>query len=408
MSRKKKIILFSIIIVLVILFISIKGSFNHKVSTVYNVEKKDTFEIFVMSTGELKSEKFETIDVPGEELKRLEIWEISVANMIPEGTFVDSGDFVAELDQTKVSEKLMEVENKISDLASQLENAKVDQSLELSALKDEITNKEYEISDNEFALKQSMYESPAVIKQAENQLERTKREMEQLKKSQALKKRKINIQLQQITSQIVQQESRKQGILDLMNKLSVFSNGKGMIVYHTGPDGQKIESGSTMQLWREPTIAILPNFSSMSSNTYINEIDISRVKTGQKVIIGVDAFPDKYFPGKVSFVANMGEQVYGNDAKVFNVLINLDKSDPILKPGMTTSNKIITASYNNVIVVPIEAIHTSSGKSIVYKQKSFGIAEQEVKLGDFNENFIIIEDGLEEGEKIILSEVEEN
>ena len=46
-------------------------------------------------------------------------------------------------------------------------------------------------------------------------------------------------------------------------------------------------------------IATLPDLSSMISRTYVNEIEISKVKTGQKVNINVDAFPEKSFTGNV-------------------------------------------------------------------------------------------------------------
>ena len=54
-------------------------------------------------------------------------------------------------------------------------------------------------------------------------------------------------------------------------------------------------------------VATLPNLSKMISKTYINEIDISKVKIGQRVEIGVDAFPEKKFTGEVTEVANIGE-----------------------------------------------------------------------------------------------------
>ena len=70
----------------------------------------------------------------------------------------------------------------------------------------------------------------------------------------------------------------------------------------------------------------------MISKTYVNEIDVSKVKAGQKVEIIVDAFPERSYTGTVTSVANIGEQLPNADAKVFEVLIKvmdqIRSSDP--------------------------------------------------------------------------------
>src|SRR5690606_2594225 len=99
---------------------------------------------------------------------------------------------------------------------------------------------------------------------------------------------------------------------------------------------------STMSSW-DNVVATLPNLNEMISKTYVNEIDISKVKTGQKVQIGVDAFPDRKYTGEVTEVANIGEQMRNSNAKVFEVRIRVNEFDSILRPAMTTKNTIITS-----------------------------------------------------------------
>jgi hypothetical protein len=133
----------------------------------------------------------------------------------------------------------------------------------------------------------------------------------------------------------------------------------------------------------------------MISKTYVNEIDVSKVKTGQKVEILVDAFPEKKYTGVVTNVANIGEQLPNADAKVFEVQIKVDQSDLILRPSMTTGNKIITKTIDNVIYVPLESVQagTDSIPFIYLKNGN----RQIVVLGESNENNIIIEKGIEPG-----------
>jgi len=143
----------------------------------------------------------------------------------------------------------------------------------------------------------------------------------------------------------------------------------------------------------------------MLSKTYVNEIDVSKVKAGQPVEIIVDAFPEKSYTGTVTSVANIGEQLPNADAKVFEVLIKVNGSDPILRPSMTTGNKIITKTINDVIYIPLESVQAGTD-SIPFIYLKNG-DKQVVVLGESNENNVVIEQGLKEGVQVYLSTPEE-
>jgi hypothetical protein len=139
----------------------------------------------------------------------------------------------------------------------------------------------------------------------------------------------------------------------------------------------------------------------MMSKTYVNEIDVSKVKTGQQVEIVVDAFPEKSYTGTVTSVANIGEQLPNADAKVFEVLIEVDGSDPILRPSMTTGNKIITKTISDVLFIPLESVQAGAD-SIPFVYLKNG-TRQVVVLGESNENNVVIEQGLGIGAQIYLN-----
>jgi hypothetical protein len=172
-----------------------------------------------------------------------------------------------------------------------------------------------------------------------------------------------------------------------------------MVIYRQGRGG-KVKEGSQISSW-DPVVATLPDLSTMQSITYINEVDIRKIKVGQTVQIGLDAFPDKRLTGKVIQVANVGQQRPNSDAKVFEVLVRVNESDVLLRPAMTTSNSILIEEKSDVVYVPLEAINVESD-SINYVYLKNG-KKQEVKLGLANSNDVIIEMGLEEGQDIFLS-----
>jgi hypothetical protein len=164
--------------------------------------------------------------------------------------------------------------------------------------------------------------------------------------------------------------------------------------------GSKRKVGSSISPW-DNVVATLPDMSSMMSKTYVNEIDVSKVKMGQHVEIVVDAFPEKSYTGTVTSVANIGEQLPNADAKVFEVLIEVDGSDPILRPSMTTGNKIITKTIKDITYIPLESVQAGAD-SIPFVYMKNG-TRQVVVLGESNENNVVIEQGLQPGVQIYLS-----
>jgi hypothetical protein len=173
-----------------------------------------------------------------------------------------------------------------------------------------------------------------------------------------------------------------------------------MIIYKRDRTGSKRKVGSSISPW-DNVVATLPDMSSMMSKTYVNEIDVSKVKTGQHVEIVVDAFPEKSYTGTVMSVANIGEQLPNADAKVFEVLVEVDGSDPILRPSMTTGNKIITKTISNVIYIPLESVQAGAD-SIPFVFLKNG-TRQVVVLGESNENNVVVEKGLDAGVPLYLS-----
>ena len=195
----------------------------------------------------------------------------------------------------------------------------------------------------------------------------------------------------------------------LINKLSpepineYICTEDGMLIYRKGYDGKPMKEGSTISTW-DPVVATLPDLSVMISKTYVNEVDVRKIQAGQKVEIGLDAFPDKQFTGRVIKVANVGEQRPNSDAKVFQVNVQIDGRDDLLRPSMTTSNKIVISATESATYVPLECLHSQDDSiTYVYKKDGLSVKKQEVQIGDNNMNEVIILGGINEGDRLYLS-----
>ena len=187
----------------------------------------------------------------------------------------------------------------------------------------------------------------------------------------------------------------------MLKQFTVTAPKAGMVIYKRNWDGNKMGVGATVNAW-DNVVAELPDLSEMMSKTYVNEIDISKVKTGQQVQIGIDAFPEKKFTGKVIEVANIGEQQQNTNAKVYEVRILVKEFDSILRPAMTTKNTILTSMVDSVLFIPIEAIFNQDSITFVYKKDGGSAVRQQVVVGLSNDNEIIIRAGLTEKDEVLL------
>jgi hypothetical protein len=358
--------------------------------------KMGQFKIAVTTSGELEAEKSEKIFGP-DNLNNVRIWEVKIEDIVPDGTVVDSGDYVASLDKTELAGKLKDQELELDQIETQHTKTMLDTTLEMRTLRDDLINLNYVLEEKKIQLEQSKFEPPATIRQVEIELEKAQRSYEQAVKNYSLKLEKAKANMQDVTAQLTKAQRKYDEMANLLKQFTVFAPKAGMVIYKRGWDGKKMGIGAQISTW-DNVVATLPNLTEMISKTYVNEIDISKVKVGQNVEIGVDAFPEKQFTGLVTEVANIGEQMKNTNAKVFEVLIKVNEFDSVMRPAMTTKNIILTDILDSVLYVPIECVH--SGDSISYVVMNN--LRKQVIIGKTNENEIIIQSGLEKDDEIYL------
>jgi len=366
---------------------------------------KGNFKIEVNTSGELKAKESEDIKGPTS-LRSHGIWQIKITDLITEGSYVDSGAYVAQLDKSEVGTKIISAATEVEKITSEYEQARLDTVIEMMGLKDELLNLDYSIEEKQLIFDQSTYEAPAVRRQAEIDLEKIKRSYSQKANNILLKREQNTAKLRQIQLSLNQEQSKLTRLEELLNKLKILAPKDGMVVYKRTWNGDKITSGSQISVW-DPTVATLPDLSKMVTQTYVNEIDISNLKKGLTVRLTVDAFPDKIFTGVVQDVANVGEQLPNSDSKVFEVTVELNEQDTLLRPSMTTNNNILVEEVEDALYIPQEGVFVNDSTSYAIVESGLGLKKQKIILGKTNANFVVVKEGLAEGEEVLLVKPED-
>jgi len=402
MNNKKTLIAVSAALLLIILYFSLrKGDIDYSQITVE--VKRGSFNAFVFSSGQLESEKSESIEIP-EKLKdrELRIWELTITHMVEEGTLVDSGDYVATLDHTAVEEQIKQAQDEMDRTMSEYEDSKIDSNLNLSNQRDMIVNSRLDLAERKIIMDESVYESPSIQKKASMDMDKAKRKLEQDQKAYVLKKQQEENKVDRKYISYRQILERSQELQKLFGQLEIRAPKAGILTYYKYPWGEIVKTGFKVGPYNS-IVATIPEMSNLISRTYINEIDISKVKIGQTVKLGIDAFPDKQLTGQVVSVANIGQAMPNSDAKVFEVKIKIFEKDKELKPAMTTSNAIEAGTFADTLMIATDAVFENDSMKFVYIGKENPV-KQVVWLGDENENNVLIRKGLKEGDVIWLTE----
>jgi len=379
------------------------GSKKNRIE-LYTEVKKGQFEISVTSAGELIAEK--SVDIKGPEIamgRDIRFMNIKIQDLIPEGTVIKKGDYVATLDRTDLNNNLKDAQESLTTLKTNLEVKLLDTAVVLNNLRDEIKNQQFTVQEAAMTLHNSKYEPPTTIREAEIQLDKAQRTLEQQQRSytQIFAQNKTDIVNQNYWVRKVSQ--RVKDIEEVLAEFTIKAPASGMVIYKREWSGTKRKVGSMINPF-DRVVATLPDLTSMISKTYINEIDVSKMKNGQNVNITIDAFPKKRFNGIVSFVANVGEKLLNTNDKVFEVQVKVDGNDPELRPSMTTGNKIIVTIIKDAIYIPIECVQAGTDSvPFVYTKRG---TKQIVLLGESNEKQVLIEKGLEQGTLIFLNNPE--
>lgn len=135
----------------------------------------------------------------------------------------------------------------------------------------------------------------------------------------------------------------------------------------------------------------------------LNEVDIAKVKVGQKTTITFDAIPDLSITGEVSEVDSIGTVSQG--VVTYTVKITFDTQDDRVKPSMSASAAIITDVKQDVLLVPNSAIKSDTSGNYVQILTNGLPTQKVVRIGLANDTITEIISGINEGDQVVTQSI---
>jgi len=408
---KRVIFLGGLIVFLMAFLLIIRKISVRDTSNVFTEVEKGSFEISVSAAGELFSER--SVDLKGPMLpsgnrrrgrgrgRSIHSMSLKIVDIVPEGTVVKKGDYVAQLDRTDYENLLKDETERLKTIRNNLNMKLIDTAVSLTDLRNGIKNQSFAVEMATFTVEKSKYEPPAVMRRAKLDLDRQKRILAQKKRIYNLRKAQKTREISNARLDLSRQIRLVGDLNTYLEGFTISSPAEGMVVYKRNWNGTKRKVGSTINPF-DMVVATLPDLLSMASKAFISEIDIGKLRTGQRVNVKVDAFPDKNYSGEVKGIAKVGEKLPGSDSKMFEIVCRLNEKDPALRPSMTTGNEILIKSFDDAVYVPLECVYTNSeGLSYVFTRKER--TRQVILPGESNDKYIMVREGLEPGTEIYLT-----
>jgi RND family efflux transporter MFP subunit len=161
-----------------------------------------------------------------------------------------------------------------------------------------------------------------------------------------------------------------------------------------------------MVRFQQPIFKI-PELEHMQVKVNIHESKVKKIQKDQKAEIRVEAYPNKVLSGIVKSVATVADSrmpwIRGNVKEYETIVEVIDlPSEASLKPGMTAEVSIKVNHLADVTLVPVQTVAERKGQHFVYVSRPSGVERRNVTVGESNEKFVEIKEGLEPGEQVCL------
>lgn len=249
------------------------------------------------------------------------------------------------------------------------------------------------------------YEFPKQVEKLLSDYQEAQRELERTEARARSQLAQARAKLTGAEATLSLQEERLAKVQKQLAACVVKAPSVGQVVYWSSTErwtDVKIEEGAEVSEGMK--ILTIPDTSEMKVEIKIHETWIDKIQVGQPAKIIVTAFPDKTFTGKVLKKAPLADldNWLNPDLKAYVTDVGIEETDDALKTGMTGKVEVTIQELRDVLYVPIQSV-VSIGETKVCYVLGSRPEKRVVQTGLFNDNFVEIKSGLDEGERVLLN-----
>ncbi|MBA4018512.1 MAG: efflux transporter periplasmic adaptor subunit [Pirellula sp.] len=405
----------------------------------------DKFVHELVERGDIKSSA--NVEVRSEvQLRGNSNGGIAILQIVPEGTFVEEGDFLVRLDSSNLETDLTLQEIDVnSSQANVIQTQTGVETCKLALSEYEsgtFKQQEEQMQSEVFVAEENYRRAQEYVRYSERlaskgyvtpiQLEADRFAVEKAQKELDVSRTKLEVlrhftkqkMMKQLEADVKTAEAKLNAALEIhsvevahlnrvkeqISKCVIVAPKAGQVVYANdqafgqSADGILIEEGRYV---RERQVIIrLPNPKQMQVVAKVNESRIDLVRPGMRAKVKVDALPDVELVGEVRKVSEYPTQqasAFTSHIKEYATEIAIIDPPEGLRPGMTAQASIIAEERDKATQVPLQAVMERNGRYYVLVQTPAGLEPKQVQVGPTNEKFVVVESGLVGGEQVVMT-----
>lgn len=383
--------------VFIILLVMIQFACNNRPNEELSVIKGQFKQSFT-ETGELAAIKAAVINMPP--INYRFGYEYKIIEMVENGSMIQKGDTVVKLDASTIQKFIITQKESLENENAAAKKQAVEIQNNLQELQANLKIEQASYNLKKLQLERGQYDSEKKKKILELEFQQATIKMDKVKRQMKMKPILSNCDLKVQKIKIMQKESQLQEAYAALNRMSLtspedglFQVGKNMFTYPQ----TDLKVGD--MVFQEAPIARIPDIKRMNVNSFVNEADLTKVAIGTKVIVRMDALPSVLFHGNVTEISKIC--LPRDKEKVFNVKVEIQKSDLRLKPGMTVSCEYICYEGENELYVPNKCIYKEKGRDYVFISNGSSTQKLEVSTGLSNTHHTLIYSDIQPGQRLI-------
>ena len=322
-----------------------------------------------------------------------------ITRLVRPGSTVKAGDLVVEFDRQEQIKNALDRRAELQDLEQQIAKrdaqeraARAHDDTEISLAESAIGRAQLEMVKNEMLPKINAEKNAQALEQAQATLQ-------QLKATYLLKRRAAEADLRILEIRRDRAASAAKQAAGNADRMAIRAPIGGMAVVKTiwkGNNMADVQEGEEVRAG-VPVVDIV-NPSAMRVRARVNQADVNELRVGQPVRIGLDAYPDLAFEGRVAQISPLGvTSTLSPKVRTFVVLVDVRGAHPNLMPDLSASLDVTLAHTPGAIVVPRDALRYEGEKAFVRVQRGGGFTDRPVTVSAMNAHEAMLGSGLDEG-----------
>jgi RND family efflux transporter MFP subunit len=356
--------------------------------------------------GEVKAVRSVTLNAPS-----IAEGDLQIIKIVKNGTAVKKGDLVVQFDVARLQRTLEQAQSDLKRAEAEIEEAQAQGRLQEEQNRTGLLQTKYDVERSRLDVTKqeivSAIEGEKTKLRLNDAEQRFKEAGEKLRSGRVAGGAETESKRQKRTKALFDVQ-KAQRTLDAMTlrapvdgMATILPNFRGRFFGSSPPEFKEGD-----RAWPGAAVVELPDLSSVRVTTRVDEAERGRLGPGQGAVVRVDAVPDREFSGRVAEISALAKIDFSTwpPPKNFDLAVQLDQTDPRLRPGMSATARVAVERLPGSVLVPASAVFDKGGGTVAYVARGSRFQERPIEVGRRTREQVAVAKGLAAGERVALKD----